>query len=67
MASRHKAEWALFRESVMRPALDSQDPERVKLAKLMADLLKAYQEGERKTEEVSAEPGEKVISIGWRQ
>lgn len=45
VSSRHRREWRDFREKVLAEA---QDVESAKYARALADILKVYQEGERK-------------------
>lgn len=66
MSQRHKDEWKVFREVVMRPAIESQDVDQIKTAKALADVLKTYQEGERRTfEDDCAGPSDMVV--GWAE
>ena len=45
---RHRMEWRAFRESYLNRCMNDIDPDLAKAAKALADLLKVYQEGERK-------------------
>lgn len=45
---RHREEWQSFRAEIMAPALESGSDGQAKFAKTCADILKIYQEGERK-------------------
>lgn len=65
MNRRHKEEWKRFREEVMSVAIASDDPEQIKAARAKADILKLYQEGERRT--CAGEAGlETELQITWQ-
>lgn len=63
----HKAQWREFRKTQLAEAINSNDPDTAKQAKNIADLLKSYQEGERKafgfTETETSEP----LEVAWLQ
>lgn len=48
ISARHRAEWRAFREGILAEVRDTRDMEAAKFAKACADILKVYQEGERK-------------------
>lgn len=48
VSARHKAEWREFRESILAPVVAARDEAGAKFARALADILKIYQEGERK-------------------
>ena len=48
VSQRHRSEWLAFRSELLNPAITNKDLELAKIAKAVADILKIYQEGERK-------------------
>lgn len=48
VSRRHKKEWQEFREKLLKNIMASRDSEEAKTVRALADLLKTYQEGERK-------------------
>lgn len=48
ISERHRAEWRTFREKILSPVTEAEDLDGAKFAKAYADILKVYQEGERK-------------------
>lgn len=66
VSQRHREEWQLFRDRILGPALETDDADTVKNAKQKADLLKTYQEGERKAHGFADEQGvDESLSIAW--
>lgn len=64
VSQRHRDEWRAFRESFFAAGMTGIDLDDAKLAKAVADILKVYQEGERKAYGFAEVEGGS-ISMGW--
>ena len=67
VSERHKREWEMFRKSFLSRAMEEGDGECAKLAKAVADVLKVYQEGERKAYGFTEEETGEALEIRWLQ
>lgn len=64
---RHRNEWASFRQDILKPAIEARDDAQAKFAKALADILKIYQEGERKAWGFGDGEAEGGLEIGWAE
>ena len=65
VSARHKREWARYREMFLESS--EMDEGRAKLAKIYADILKVYQEGERKAFGFCEDETDNTLSITWNE
>ena len=65
VSSRHREEWATFHTELLEPAIQNRDMDAAKFAKAVADILKIYQEGERKAYGFADGECDAVTSISW--
>ena len=65
VSARHKEEWAAFRARFLEEALT--DEAQAKLAKLYADVLKIYQEGERKAFGFCEDEVDNSLTVTWNE
>lgn len=65
VSTRHKEEWIRFRERFLEAALE--DESAAKLAKIYADVLKIYQEGERKAFGFCEDEVDNSLSVTWNE
>lgn len=64
---RHRREWREFRDTFLKNAMLEDNAESAKLAKAIADVLKVYQEGERKAWGFSDQEISEALEIAWMQ
>lgn len=64
ISERHRKEWANFRKKMLDNLIKKGDIEEAKLAKAIADVLKVYQEGERRAWE-DKETADCKFEITW--
>lgn len=66
VSQRHKDEWKKFREVQLASLLSNPDADAAKIAKAIADVLKVYQEGERKAWDFNEEQTtDNSITFAW--
>lgn len=65
VSSRHKEEWSRFRERFLDSSLNDEGD--AKLGKLYADLLRIYQEGERKAFGFCEDEVDNELTIAWNE
>ncbi len=65
VSARHKEEWARFRETFLKGC--PEDLETAKLARACADVLKIYQDGERRAFGFAADEDDNELSIAWNE
>lgn len=65
VAMRHKREWARFRVQFIEG--ERLDEDAAKVAKVFADVLKVYQEGERKAFAFNDEEPDNSMTVGWAE
>lgn len=62
---RHKEEWAMFKlQFLSGPELSE---EKAKAAKTLAEVLKIYQEGERRLYDFFQEDSDSTLNIKWSE
>ena len=64
MSARHKEEWARFRARYLAGDLEEAE---ARVAKIHADILKVYQEGERKAFGFTDADSDAALSIAWEE
>lgn len=66
VSARHREEWRQFREEILAPVVDARDDSGAKFARALADILKIYQEGERKAYGFADGEVEGDVSFSWQ-
>lgn len=67
VSERHRKEWQTFREKFVEPLYESLDGALAKEVKALADILKVYQEGERKAYGFSDGEADNGLEVSWEE
>lgn len=66
--ARHKEEWRRFHKSLLARLLEDPDADAAKTAKAIADVLKVYQEGERKAWDFQDDDNrDNTLTFAWEE
>lgn len=65
VSKRHRDEWKLFRAKFIDPLYSDLDAAKAKEAKALADILKVYQDGERRAYGFSDNDADGKLEVSW--
>lgn len=67
IAQRHMSQWDHYRAHILGPAIECGDEKVAKRAKIIADCLRIYHDGERRSCDYAAGSAQaEELSFGWQ-